>query len=332
MIETKDLPPAIKHDGPNYLHDWVYSQMLREIVEYGDAHEDRTGVGTKSIFGFQAGFPLSLGFPLLTTKKIPLRLVAEELRWFLLGRTDNQWLEERKVTIWREWATEEQCDKFGRFAGDLGPVYGHAWRHFGQTYQGPVGTPNIVVEPNGEDRQHGLIEYGDKGDQIKTLCDDLQKNPRSRRLIVSGWNPAEATKVALPPCHTMFQCKVREPSDGLRYLDLQLYQRSADSFLGVPFNIASYALLTHLLAMVSNMKPGRFIHTFGDLHIYTNHKDQVIEQLGRAPRPSPTLEIDESFRGTGFGGLMRWANLKDLEGIRLLGYDPHPAIAAPVAV
>lgn len=346
MIQTSDLPRHQSLDGS--VHDRTYMDMLRYIVEYGDFHADRTGVGTKSVFGYQNVYDLSKGFPLLTTKKMFMRGIVEELRWFLLGRTDNQWLQERQVKIWDEWATKEQCAKFGRKAGDLGPVYGHQWREFGAGHivTSEIRKDNdIIVQENTTITLKGI-------DQIKNLCDDLLKNPGSRRMIVTGWNPAEAPIVALPPCHTMFQCKVREkaqrpsslpegewkevyrapdaPVD--RYLDLQLYQRSADSFLGVPFNIASYALLTHLLAKVSGLKPGRFIHTFGDLHIYTNHKDQVIEQLSRQPKSAPTLRVDSRYAGKGFEGLMEWASGKDMEGLWLDGYDPHPAIKAEVAV
>jgi thymidylate synthase len=309
------------------IHDDTYATMLKYIMKEGDSHADRTGTGTTSVFGYQNRYDLGQGFPLLTTKRMAWKSIVAELAWFLLGRTDNQWLEDRGVTIWREWSTKEQCAKFGRVEGDLGPVYGHQWRMF-----------------NKEDSFD--IDRFDGVDQIKSLCDDLKNNPNSRRLIVTGWNPAEATKVALPPCHTMFQCKVRtveywEPdvyenkirSD--KYLDLQLYQRSADSFLGVPFNIASYALLLQLLAHTHGLKPGRFIHTFGDLHIYNNHKDQVKTQLERVPFAAPQLALSSSLRGRGFDGVMSWADgvaQAALQGIRFVNPDRVATDGMPVAI
>jgi thymidylate synthase len=246
-------------------------------------------------------FDLAAGFPLVTTKKVHTRSVIQELLWFLSGRTDNQWLNERGVTIWDEWATPEQCARFGRPAGDLGPVYGHQWRNFGATRR-----------PDGTFERDGV-------DQLARVVAEIRRNPTSRRLIVTGWNPREADQVALPPCHTLFQFQV---SSGGR-LHCQLYQRSADCFLGVPFNIASYALLTHLVAQVTGLKPGVFVHTLGDAHLYKNHLDQARLQLSRDHRPLPTLVLDPA--------------ITDLfavtaEQIRIDGYDPHPAIKAPVAV
>lgn len=291
--------------------DNTYAQLLRYVLDNGDSHDDRTGVGTTSVFGYQCRYDLSEGFPLLTTKKMAWKSIQTELRWFLLGRTDNQWLKDHGCSIWDEWATKDQCAKFGRGEGDLGPCYGHQWRRFGEEDSFDI------------DKFEGT-------DQIKNLCNDLEKNPNSRRMIVTGWNPAEATQVALPPCHTLWQCKVRTKRIGnntARFLDLHLYQRSADSFLGVPFNIASYALLTHLLASAHGMLPGIFIHTFGDLHVYNNHIDQVREQLSRVPFPSPRIEISI---GKGFDGLMHWA--KTGEGVTLVDYQHHDAIKAQVAI
>jgi thymidylate synthase len=322
-------------------HDLTYACMLKWILLEGDSHADRTGTGTTSVFGYQNRYDLSNGFPLLTTKRMAWKSIVVELAWFLLGHTDNAWLEARGVTIWKEWATKEQCAKFGREEGDLGPVYGHQWSNFGAT---PMS--------RGRSASDGV-------DQIKNLCNDLKNNPNSRRLIVSGWNPAEATKVALPPCHTLWQCKVRTVRNEIgtdegadRYLDLQLYQRSADSFLGVPFNIASYALLLQLLAHTHDLTPGRFIHTFGDLHIYNNHKDQVNEQLARRDGfDAPTVVFPGSLRNTGFSGVMQWANLVgeaalqpdvkfrlndasniDSLPVALCGYKSHDAIKAEVSV
>jgi thymidylate synthase len=267
----------------------------------GERRSDRTGVGTLGIFGAQLRFDLSQGFPLVTTKKVHLRAIIQELLWFLAGRTDNQWLNERQVTIWDEWATPEQCARFGRQPGDLGPVYGHQWRNFGASRL-----------PDGTFARDGV-------DQIRRLLDDLRAKPASRRHLVTGWNPREADQVALPPCHTLFQFHVA--GDGR--LSCQLYQRSADLFLGVPFNIASYALLTHMIAQVTGLRPGDFVHTFGDAHLYLNHLEQVDLQLTREPRPLPTLRLNPA--------------VTDLfafraEDIAVEGYDPHPAIKAPVAI
>jgi thymidylate synthase len=278
-----------------------YLDLLRDVRRNGERRSDRTGVGTLGIFGAQLRFDLQAGFPLVTTKKVHLRSIIQELLWFLSGHTDNQWLNERQVTIWDEWATPEQCARFGRKPGDLGPVYGHQWRNFGATLQ-----------PDGTYARDGV-------DQIRRLVDDLRANPGSRRHIVTGWNPREADQVALPPCHTLFQFHVS--GDGR--LSCQLYQRSADLFLGVPFNIASYALLTQLIAQVTGLRPGHFVHTLGDAHIYLNHLEQVDLQLTRETRPLPTLRLNPA--------------VTDLfafraEDISVEGYDPHPAIKAPVAI
>lgn len=278
-----------------------YHDLLKKILESGQDHSDRTGVGTKSVFGYQTRFDLRDGFPIITTKKVPFRWVAEELFWFLSGSTSEKDLADRGVDIWAEWATAEQTARFGREAGDLGPVYGYLWRNFGGDYPAANGV-----------------------DQIKRLIEEIQKNPNSRRLIVSGWDPRVADDVALPPCHTLFQFKVENE----KILHCQLYQRSADSFLGVPFNISSYALLMHLIAHVCDLEVGEFVHTFGDLHIYSNHFDQVNELLSRGPRPLPQLEIIDADHLKGFDGLL---NFK-FENLKLVGYDPYGKIEAPVAV
>lgn len=278
-----------------------YHDLLKKILESGQDHSDRTGVGTKSVFGYQTRFDLRDGFPIITTKKVPFRWVAEELFWFLSGSTSEKDLADRGVDIWAEWATAEQTARFGREAGDLGPVYGYLWRNFGGDYPAANGV-----------------------DQIKRLIEEIQKNPNSRRLLVSGWNPRVADDVALPPCHTLFQFKVENE----KLLHCQLYQRSADSFLGVPFNISSYALLMHLIAHVCDLEVGEFVHTFGDLHIYSNHFDQVNELLSREPRPLPQLEIIDADHLKGFDGLL---NFK-FENLKLVGYDPYGKIEAPVAV
>lgn len=278
-----------------------YHDLLKHILETGTRHEDRTGVGTISAFGYQTRFDLREGFPIVTTKRVPFRWVAEELFWFLSGSTDEKDLRERGVDIWEEWATPEQTARFGRDEGDLGPVYGYLWRSFGGEYP----------EMNGID-------------QIARLVNEIETNPNSRRLIVTGWNPDTCDEVALPPCHTLFQFKVESG----RILHCQLYQRSADAFLGVPFNISSYALLTHLVAWASGLEVGDFVHTFGDLHIYSNHLEQVEELLAREPMELPKLEIVGADSLKGLEGLLnfKWENLN------LVGYKSHGKIAAPVAV
>ena len=270
------------------------------MLDEGVQREDRTGTGTQSLFGYQMRVDLREGFPLLTTKKVHLKSIIHELLWFVRGQTHVSHLQEVGVSIWDEWATAEQTQRFGRKEGDLGPVYGHQWRNFGAT-----------------EREDGSYEQ-DGFDQLSYVLEQIRDNPDSRRLIISGWNPSEAERVALPPCHTLFQFYV----SGGR-LSCQLYQRSADVFLGVPFNIASYALLTMMVASVSDLEPGDFVHTFGDVHLYSNHVEQARLQLSRQPRPLPTMQIDPSIR-----------NLYDFrhEHFQLKDYLPHPRIKAPVAV
>ena len=261
-----------------------YLDLLRHISEQGAQKPDRTGTGTQSVFGYQMRFDLSAGFPLVTTKKVSMRAIIHELLWFLKGQTNIQYLKDNQVSIWDEWADPQ---------GDLGPVYGKQWRRW-ETKDGRV------------------------IDQISQVVELLKKNPDSRRMIVSAWNVGELDQMALMPCHTLFQFYV---ADGK--LSCQLYQRSADVFLGVPFNIASYALLTMMLAQVADLKPGEFVHTFGDVHIYSNHVDQVKLQLSREPKPLPQMKINPTIK-----------NIFDFkfEDFELLNYDPHPAIKAPVAV
>ncbi len=279
-----------------------YHDLLRSILENGVRHQDRTGVGTISHFGFQTRFKLGKGFPIVTTKRVPFRWVAEELFWFLSGDTNEANLRARGVDIWAEWADEEHTAKFGREAGDLGPVYGYLWRSFGGNYP-----------------------HRDGVDQIARLIDQIEKNPDSRRLIVTGWDPRQADNVDLPPCHTLFHFKVEDR----KRLHCQLYQRSADAFLGVPFNISSYALLTHMVAHVCDLDVGDFVYTLGDYHIYLNHMSQVEELLSREPFPLPTLEIkDEEKSLRGLQGLLAI----NYEHLNLVGYKSHGKIAAPVAV
>ncbi len=299
-----------------------YHEILRSILESGVEHNDRTGVGTISHFGFQTRFDLRAGFPIVTTKRVPFRWVAEELFWFLSGDTNEGNLRARGVDIWKEWADEEHTRRFSRGAGDLGPVYGYLWRSFGGHY------------PN----RDGI-------DQIARLINEIETNPNSRRLIVSGWDPRECDNVDLPPCHTLFQFKIENGSAGSpaasrpgsagilpasrSILHCQLYQRSADAFLGVPFNISSYALLTHLVAHVCGLQVGEFIYTLGDYHIYKNHLEQVQEVLSREPLPLPKLEINDA--DTQLRGLDGLLNFR-YEHLALVGYQSHAKIAAPVAV
>ena len=280
--------------------DAAYHDLLTDILQHGDDKGDRTGTGTRSVFGRQLRFDLAQGFPLLTTKKVFLKGIINELLWFLKGDTDVQWLQQQGVGIWDEWATPEQCARFGRQPGDLGPIYGHQWRNFGATKL-----------PDGRYAKDGK-------DQLVWLVNELKKNPNSRRLIVTGWNPHEQDQVALPPCHTLFQFYVVQGR-----LSCQLYQRSGDVFLGVPFNIASYALLTLMLAQVCGLKPGEFIHTFGDVHIYNNHIEQVQEQLSRQSYPPPQMQLNTAVQDL-FDFTYNDFALKD--------YQSHPAIKAPVAV
>ena len=279
-----------------------YHDLLKSILAHGHRHQDRTGVGTISHFGYQTRFHLREGFPIVTTKRVPFRWIAEETFWFLSGSTNENELRERGVDIWKEWADEEHTRKFGRAAGDLGPIYGYLWRSFGGHYPQKDGV-----------------------DQIARLLREIEINPNSRRLIVSGWDPRVCDAVDLPPCHMLFQFKIENE----KILHCQLYQRSADAFLGVPFNISSYALLTHMVAHVCELEAGEFIYTLGDYHIYQNHLEQVEELLSREPLPLPRLEIaDEEKPLRGLEGLLRMK----YENLNLVGYKSHGKIEAPVAV
>jgi thymidylate synthase len=262
----------------------VYLDLLSRILDEGVEKDDRTGTGTRSVFGHQMRFDLAAGFPLVTTKKVHTRSVFAELLWFLRGDTNVKWLQDRGVTIWDEWADAD---------GDLGPVYGYQWRSWP--------TPD-----------------GGHVDQVAKIVEQIRQDPSSRRHIVSAWNVADIPQMALAPCHALFQFYV---ADGR--LSCQLYQRSADVFLGVPFNIASYALLTHMVAQVTGLGVGDFVHTLGDAHLYTNHVEQAQLQLTRDPRPLPTLVLDPSVTAL---------DEFDLEHISVTGYDPHPGIKAPIAV
>ena len=261
-----------------------YLDLMRHVLEHGHRKIDRTGTGTLSTFGWQMRFDLATGFPLLTTKKVHLKSIVYELLWFLRGETNVRWLQERGVTIWDEWADAN---------GELGPVYGSQWRSWPSADGGAI-------------------------DQIAQVVNSIRSRPDSRRHIVTAWNPAEIDKMKLPPCHVLFQFYV---ADGR--LSCQMYQRSADIFLGVPFNIASYALLTLMVSQVCGLKPGEFVHTFGDAHLYLNHLEQARAQLARSPRPLPRMRLNPAIR-----------DVFDFryEDFNLEAYDPHPAIRAPIAV
>ena len=261
-----------------------YLDLLDEVLEHGARKTDRTGTGTLSVFGRQLRFRLDAGFPLLTTKKLHLKSILYELLWFLRGDTNVKWLQERGVSIWDEWADA---------AGELGPVYGYQWRHWRTPEGGEI-------------------------DQIQKVIHSLRNKPDSRRHIVTAWNPADVERMALPPCHALFQFYVADGG-----LSCQMYQRSADLFLGVPFNIASYALLTRMVAQVTGLRAAEFVLTLGDAHLYLNHLEQAREQLGRAPRPFPRMHLNPAVR-----------ELADFryEDFTLEGYDPHAAIRAPIAV
>ena len=262
----------------------AYLDLLRHVLDHGTDKADRTGTGTRSVFGWQMRFDLREGFPLVTTKKLHLRSIIHELLWFLRGETNVASLRDNKVSIWDEWADAD---------GELGPVYGKQWRRWSSA-------------------------DGREIDQLRNVVDEIRRNPDSRRLIVSAWNVADLPAMALQPCHALFQFYV---ADGR--LSCQLYQRSGDIFLGVPFNIASYALLTHMVAQACHLQVGDFVHTLGDAHLYANHFDQAREQLSREPRPLPTLRLDPAVRDV---FAFRF------DDIAIEGYDPHPAIRAPVAV
>lgn len=293
-----------------------YLNLLKDVKENGVPSEDRTGVGTISVFGRHLRFDLSDGFPILTTKKVHWPSVVYELLWFIKGDTNLKYLHDRKVSIWDEWADEN---------GDLGPIYGKQWRNFGADglVYDAIAPANIQSHGEGHDHTIPMQVINSHGvDQLKQVIDSIRTNPYSRRHIVSAWNPIELPKMALPPCHCLFQFYVRNGK-----LSCQLYQRSCDIFLGLPFNIASYSLLTHIIAKLCGLQVGEFVWTGGDVHIYKNHLEQVETQLKRLPRFLPTLYLSDK---------VTWQNLNEgiceVKDFTLVGYDPHPAIKAPIAV
>jgi thymidylate synthase len=279
----------MNQDRPPSAADSAYLALLRDVLDNGIVRPDRTGTGARSVFGRQMRFDLARGFPLLTTKKLHLKSIVYELIWFLRGDTNVRWLQERGVTIWDEWAGAD---------GELGPVYGKQWRSW-------------------ESREGAEI------DQIAAVVEAILRDPCSRRHVVSAWNPADIGRMALPPCHCLFQFFVAPDADGVTRLSCQLYQRSADMFLGVPFNIASYALLTLMMAQVTGHAPGEFVHTLGDAHLYLNHVEQAQLQLSRTPYPSPTMRLNPAITDIfGFA----------YEDFTLEGYQAHPSIKAEIAV
>jgi thymidylate synthase len=280
---VKEAASKRREEGAN-AEEGQYLDLLKELLEGGTRKSDRTGTGTRSVFGRQLRFSLEKGFPLLTTKKLHLRSIIVELLWFIRGDTNVRWLQDQKVTIWDEWAKEN---------GDLGPIYGHQWRHW--------------KKANGEEI-----------DQLKNVIESIKKNPDSRRHIVSAWNPGDIEDMALPPCHALFQFYVAEGR-----LSCQMYQRSADMFLGVPFNIASYALLTLMMAQVTNLKPAEFVLTLGDAHLYLNHLNEASDQLKRTPNPFPRMKLNPAVQD-----LFAF----ELNDFTLEDYNAHPAIKAPIAV
>jgi len=274
-----------------------YHDALQMVLDKGVRSTDRTGTGTISYFGMQQRYDLAYGFPLVTTKKLHIKSIIHELLWFLAGDTNIGYLKQNGVSIWDEWADEN---------GDLGPVYGAQWRKF------------PVLRDSGQVQDGAPLYFADHVDQIETLVEMIRKTPDSRRLIVSAWNPGEVPQMALPPCHTLWQVRILDGK-----LNLQLYQRSADMFLGVPFNIASYALLAVMLAHVTGYEPGEFVHAIGDAHIYSNHMEQVATQLARTPKPLPRLRLARDV-----GSIFDFT----FDDFVIEGYDPDPAIKAPVAV
>lgn len=283
----------------------AYLDLLKHVMEHGNDRTDRTGVGTRGVFGYQFRHDMFDGFPLLTTKKVHTKSIIHELLWFLKGSTNVHYLQQNGVTIWNEWADKD---------GELGPVYGKQWRRWEGL--GDFCTPQDAADADGS---RDIIEV----DQVTKLINDLKTNPLSRRHIVSAWNPTDVPRMKLPPCHTLWQCYVEESDETCRWLHLHLYARSIDSFLGLPFNIASYAFLLHMLAHVTDMFPGELVISFGDLHIYKNHFDQVNEQLSREPRKLPELRFARDVE-----------SIDDFrfEDFIIEGYDPLPSIKAPIAV
>ncbi len=278
----------------------AYLDLLTHILRDGVDRSDRTGTGTRGVFGVQNKYDLSKGFPILTTKRLSIHSIIQELLWFISGDTNIKSLQERKVTIWDEWGTPEQCARFGREPGDLGPIYGHQWRNFGASKK--------------EDGSYNKDGF----DQLKALVHNLKTDPYSRRHIVTGWNPAEASQVAIPQCQTLFQFYVTGEQ-----LDCQLYQRSADVFLGVPYNIAEYAFLIHMLAHILGLRPGNFVHTIGDAHLYLNHLEQASLQVTRAPYALPELSLVNPP-----DDLFSWSEAN----FQIKNYVSHPNIKAPVSI
>jgi len=285
----------------------AYLDLLQRILDEGTWSENRTGVRSLGIYGHMLRFDLADGFPLVTTKSVHFRSVVTELLFFVRGYTDARWLQDRKCRIWNEWATAEQCAARGLAEFDLGPIYGWQWRHFGATYRGMAG-----------EREDSVDYRGEGFDQLLWAQEQLRRDPASRQIVINAWSAVDRPKQALPPCHVLIQFRVIRGR-----LHCAMYQRSADAFLGVPFNIASYALLTHMMAQSCDLLPGAFVHFLADAHLYENHLEQVRTQLGREPRPLPRLELDPSVRDvTAF----------EAEHIRVAGYDPHAALRGEVAV
>lgn len=310
--------------------DKTYLEIAKTILETGSVHSDRTGTGTKRIFGVLSKYDLEEGFPILTTRKLSLRIAAEELRWMLSGSTNVEHLQEKNIKIWDGNGSAEECKKFGRIPGDLGPIYGHQWRNFNSSKRSPEEIANmkrldIYKDHFSEDNKRWVNkEYLDDGhDQIKELIETIQKNPDSRRMLVCGWNAIEKSLVNPPPCHHTFQVSVMDGK-----IHLLLMQRSGDLFLGIPTNIMFYSLLMHVLATVCDLKVGTFSHMIADAHIYMDHLDQMKEQITREPFPLPQISINSRLAGKGFDGLMDFK----FEDITLTGYQSHAPLKGKMSV
>lgn len=302
-----------------------YLDLLQDILDNGEDHEDRTGVGTKSVFGRQLRFDLSEGFPLMTTKRLAFRWIAEELFWFLSGSTDAKKLKDKDITIWDEWSTAEKCGQFFRKENDLGPIYGHTWRNFGASF-----IHHGYWEPkewwSNKTQRWINPSFNDDGwDQVAVLVDQLAKKSNSRRLIVTGWDPQYSNEVCLPPCHTMWQVKIDQRKS---LLHMHLTQRSSDFCLGSSFNIPSYALLTHLLAHVCGLQVGDFVYTMVDCHLYKNHLEAAKEQLSRKPLALPALKVNSQLTGNPLSDLL---NIK-YEDLELINYQNHGKLKTPTPV
>lgn len=331
MINKKQIKYLLENGTVNDLvstwitrshEEYQYLKLLKKLLKEGSSHSDRTGTGTSRLWGEKMSFDLTNGvIPLYTTKKISLRLIVEELVWFFSGSTNVKLLQEKKVHIWDGNGSTEECQKFGRVEGDLGPIYGHQWRNFGASKRDvPLSEDFWSVENS----RWVNKSYNDDGyDQLKYVVETIQNNPNSRRILLSGWNPFEADKTNPPPCHTFYQFQVDNGK-----LNGSLYLRSNDIFLGNAFNVSSLAIWVHLMAKVTNLEPGKIVMTMADAHLYNDHREQAMEQINRVPYPFPEVKINERLNGTGLSGLLS-ARIEDIE---LLNYNSHGSIKAKMSI